>query len=158
MSKQLATYFTSWYVFGSDKYRNNFFYNDHVSPEFRESLKGIMDLNLLPDDKINARYIPRKYQDAKIWQEIKEKFTNPDLCPLLADEKHLKQLPPVYISTCQYDPLRDEGLLFVERLKKAGVSVIHDHLKVCYHAWTLAHEHNFAEEYSDMITQVKKNL
>ena len=148
--------FTGWYLVGNNKkYGIQIGRNEHVSPAFRESLKDIMDLNLLPEDKLTIRYRPRKYQDGKIWDTLKEKLTNPDLSPLLAKEEDLKGLPPVVISTCQYDVLRDEGFFYVERLKKAGVMVIHDHVKACYHGWTFSHEGSFKQDYSRLITQVK---
>jgi acetyl esterase/lipase len=35
----------------------------------------------------------------------------------------LGHLPPAYVSTMEFDPLRDEGILYALRMLEAGVSV-----------------------------------
>jgi acetyl esterase/lipase len=47
--------------------------------------------------------------------------TSPYAAPARA--KDLSGLPPAYLSTMEFDPLRDEGVLYALRLLQAGVSV-----------------------------------
>jgi acetyl esterase len=46
---------------------------------------------------------------------------NPLAFPLSA--RDLTRLPPAFVMTCGFDPLRDEGIAYAERLREAGVDV-----------------------------------
>lgn len=45
----------------------------------------------------------------------------------------LSGLPPAYVVTCEFDPLRDDGRAYADRLLAAGVPVVHEHLADAIH-------------------------
>ncbi|XP_062296281.1 neutral cholesterol ester hydrolase 1a [Scomber scombrus] len=53
--------------------------------------------------------------------------------PLLAESEVLAKGPRAYILTCEYDVLRDDGLMYARRLQDAGVTVTSDHYEDGFH-------------------------
>ncbi|KAM6960677.1 neutral cholesterol ester hydrolase 1a [Aplochiton taeniatus] len=53
--------------------------------------------------------------------------------PLLADSGVLSQCPRAYILTSEFDVLRDDGLMYAQRLQEAGVTVTNDHYGDGFH-------------------------
>ena len=48
-------------------------------------------------------------------------FNNPEVSPILTQD--LRGLPPAVIINAEFDPLRDDGILYAAKLRNAGVKV-----------------------------------
>lgn len=101
--------------------------NQHMPLESRHLFQFVNWSTLLPD----------KYRkDHEYTEPVLGKsayslpaLMDPRALPLLADDARLQHLPRTYILTCQYDVLRDDGIMYVARLQNVGVPVSHDHVE-----------------------------
>jgi acetyl esterase/lipase len=58
----------------------------------------------------------------------------------------LKGLPPAYIETAEFDCLRDEGLLYAQRLKETGISVALNQTKGTIHAYDIIEKSSITQD------------
>ena len=119
---------TSWlvYAFGdiSRFHLSDFACSNHVSAAAREQYGRLVDVSLLPNvtDLIQtACPLPND----SVWDDVKYVFTNRYFAPLMATD--LSRLPPTYMSTVELDILTDEGVIYAQRLRQAGVPVVYRH-------------------------------
>ena len=146
--------FASWYLGITNITQdlvNVYRENEHLGLFEEKEQKRI--LSLLDTSKIPDKYKPdkayyetqSKYQipsnvpeksflkrDPKVAELIRKLF-DPKLSPLLASNDDLAILPKTYLQILEWDYLKDEALLYAERLKDAGIQTYVDFFENSFH-------------------------
>ena len=89
---------------------------------------------------------------------IGEDVNNPYLCPLKAD--NFADLPPIFIMTANFDPLRDEAELYAEKLADAGVQVRLKRYEDQMHGFLMQRKNidTAVDAFGDAVEELKKGL
>lgn len=116
--------------------------NGHVKPEHRGKVDKILAHRSFIESThlYNLSKVPQRWeiQESKEAQDLLDPIIfDPDFSPLMRE--NLKNLPKSLIVTCEYDTLRDEGMIYAERLKTAGVPTKLINLKNGFHAMLNMH-------------------
>ncbi|KAJ7324766.1 hypothetical protein JRQ81_017786 [Phrynocephalus forsythii] len=105
----------------------------HVPPEASHLFKFVNWSNWLPEKfKKGHVYTVPKHGNSKMGQKYPG-LLDPRAAPLLVDDVKLHGLPLTYVVTCEYDVLRDDGIMYASRLREVGVPVIHEHVEDAVH-------------------------
>ncbi|KFP84900.1 Arylacetamide deacetylase-like 4, partial [Acanthisitta chloris] len=102
------------------------------------------DMKLKYQKWVSADHIPeefktRGYKPSPTHPFSKETYTkakimfDPVFSPLLCEDSVIAQLPETFILTCEFDVLRDDGLLYKKRLEDHGIKVTWCHLQEGIH-------------------------
>ncbi|MCT8138172.1 alpha/beta hydrolase [Anaerobacillus sp. CMMVII] len=78
------------------------------------------------------------YRARELYTPMEDMWLSPYTSPLNAES--LEALPPTLIITAEYDPLRDEGEQYAERLAEAGIPVTHLHYEGVMHGFISFYE------------------
>ncbi|WP_406690134.1 alpha/beta hydrolase [Saccharopolyspora sp. ID03-671] len=83
---------------------------------------------------------------------------DPCACPARADD--LAGLPPAFVATAEFDPLRDEGEAYADELRSAGVPVTAKRYAGMLHgfAWTLGATPSGAALIDDLVSAFRAAL
>ncbi|MDL4821479.1 alpha/beta hydrolase [Actinomadura opuntiae] len=118
---------------------------DRGGPALCFQLLGIPEL----DDRLDTPSM-RAYIDTPIWNRPNAELSwdyylgegvrgtagvSPYAAPARAED--LTGLPPAYVTTCEFDPLRDEGLAYALRLVQSGVGTEVHHYPGTFHGSSL---------------------
>lgn len=129
----------------SEEIENAILFNNHTAlvsdKALKQKIMSHLDVSIIPGkykagkqyykryDMIKKSLYPEKLDEGNIFKKNKRaadlvsRFTDPRVSPLLADDSKLVGLPKAYFIVLEWDCSKDEGLMYAERLRKAGVHV-----------------------------------
>uniref|UniRef100_A0A8D0EUU9 Arylacetamide deacetylase n=1 Tax=Strix occidentalis caurina TaxID=311401 RepID=A0A8D0EUU9_STROC len=133
LSKSLTVKFWSEYFTSDSSLREAMALNRHVPVEYSHLFQFVNWSNLLPAEmKKGHVYTSPTFGSPELAQKYPG-FLDPRAAPLLVSDDRLRGLPLTYVLTCEHDVLRDDGAMYVERLRAVGVPVTHEHAKDAFH-------------------------
>ncbi|XP_058487084.1 arylacetamide deacetylase-like 4 isoform X2 [Solea solea] len=107
---------------------------NHVPTELRPCYKAWLSSSNLPPECLARGFSERQSPgyDGNVYHTVKAGL-EPEVSPLLAEDAVLKKTPPTFILTCEYDVLRDDGILYRKRLLDLKRDVNWQHVKHGFH-------------------------
>ncbi|XP_067667961.1 arylacetamide deacetylase-like [Haliotis asinina] len=122
------------------KFLSQFLSNNHTSVELKNS-KYAEYVN--PDKLVPKYYIRtlalrdteqrKDFGNKELWEKIKERLLDPYLAPLMADDAMLRRTAHAYVMTAGYDIIRDDGIMYVSRLKAVGTKAMIRNFPEAFH-------------------------
>lgn len=110
--------------------------NGHVPEDLKQKRKKWISADLIPKE-----FKARGYNPPTPAPFSKELYEATQLCnetmqsPIVSEDDIVKQVPETYMLTCEYDVIRDDGLLYKKRLEDNGVPVTWNHIKEGFHGF-----------------------
>ncbi|CAI9572074.1 unnamed protein product [Staurois parvus] len=106
----------------------------HVPPELRRKFSKWLGTQNIPEEFMVRGYNPHLISgfNPEIYQRFQHAF-HPASSPLLAEDAVIRLLPKTYMLTCEFDVLRDDGILYKKRLEDNGIAVTWHHVKDGFH-------------------------
>ncbi|XP_036997025.2 arylacetamide deacetylase-like [Artibeus jamaicensis] len=133
LSRALMVRFWSEYFTTDRSLEKAMLSNQHAPVESIHLFKFVNWSSLLPETfKKGHVYNSPTHGTSEVFKKFPG-FLDVRAAPLLADDNKLHSLPVTYVITCQYDVLRDDGIMYVTRLQKAGIRVTHQHIEDGFH-------------------------
>ncbi|KAG9472082.1 arylacetamide deacetylase-like 4 [Eleutherodactylus coqui] len=132
--RERAVFYMINYIEGNLEMMEEVVEGDHVPVDLKLKFKKWLGPENIPDEFKVRGYKPRVMgSHAEDVYEAHKQVFEPRLSPLLAEDTVIRLLPKAYILTCEFDVLRDDGILYKKRLEDNGVPVTWFHLKDGFH-------------------------
>ncbi|XP_039940429.1 arylacetamide deacetylase-like 3 [Hirundo rustica] len=132
--RERAAFYMLQYLNGNATKLEEVLEGSHIPIDIKLKYRKWVDPDNIPEEFKVRGYKPRVLLDCttEVFERVK-RFCEPTLCPLLAEDAIIQRLPESFILTCEYDVLRDDGLLYKKRLEDNGVPVTWCHLEDGFH-------------------------
>ena len=165
-----AAMFCSFYLLGRSDHRfeQALLQNKHISAKFRLSNApqlqyvnhSLLPLDMWMDYASQPLTTEDALEDIYTWTKFKDMILDPRIFPLMRTD--LSGLPPAFVSTVEYDAVRDHGAFYAVRLRDAGTPVRWVHYDGGFHgvfgpSWPFVF--NVGEKmFQDFIAFAKEHL
>ncbi|MEQ2188179.1 hypothetical protein GOODEAATRI_012394, partial [Goodea atripinnis] len=137
LSRQVMVQFWLQYLGADISVEPQLIANNHSAMQqlaLTSELRSRLDWTTLLTQKFKKSYTPVVVErDSHGLLKKVPGFLDVRSSPLLAGPEVLAKCPRAYILTCEYDVLRDDGLMYARRLQDAGVSVASDYYEDGFH-------------------------
>ena len=107
--------------------------NSHVSLEHRHIVQKYLRYHEFAQANYSGEALPPRpeIRDHRRLQEMLAPWiTNPDFSPIM--RKDLSGLPKAFVMTCEFDVLRDEGIMYARRLQVNLILSLDKTLLICH--------------------------
>uniref|UniRef100_A0A1I7U002 Abhydrolase_3 domain-containing protein n=1 Tax=Caenorhabditis tropicalis TaxID=1561998 RepID=A0A1I7U002_9PELO len=131
--------------------------NGHVADHLQNEIDEIMAYEKVIESTLTYRNssVPKRWavrQSLEAQQLMEPFLTNPDFSPMM--RKDVFNMPPTMVVTCEFDVLRDEGMIYANRLQTAGVPTTAINYKNGFHA--MLNFHSELYEASKAVTDIEQ--
>ncbi|XP_038871441.1 arylacetamide deacetylase-like 4 [Salvelinus namaycush] len=132
---RVAFYFLQ-YLNGDTSVCQDLLEGNHIPAEMRLAFKEWLSPEHLPPEckvrgELQQVHSALDY-NGEVYHKIKAGL-DPEVSPLLAEDAVIRLTPPAFILTCEYDVLRDDGILYRKRLLDLGLDVTWYHVPDGFH-------------------------
>ncbi|XP_042334584.1 arylacetamide deacetylase-like 4 [Sceloporus undulatus] len=136
MWRETVIYFCCLYLNKTTSLINDVLESCHVPAAIRQKYRKWVHADLIPDKFKVRGYKPQdpalyKFKP-EVYEEMKD-ILEETFSPLFASDDVVHKLPQTFLLTCEFDVLRDDGLLYKKRLEDNGVPVTWVHAENAIH-------------------------
>ncbi|XP_015273794.1 PREDICTED: arylacetamide deacetylase-like 3, partial [Gekko japonicus] len=126
MWREFVVYFACLYLQKDVSLTADVLEGCHVPEDLKQKYSKWVSGDLIPDEFKVRGYKPQdpslyKFKP-QVYEQIKE-VLDENFSPLLVEDAVIRKLPQTYILICEFDVVRDDGLLYKKRLEDNGVPV-----------------------------------